>query len=682
MRSFFTSATLALIIVLSSSQSAHAVNIAIMDTGLNPSIVGGVTDFANGRDFVNGDNDAFDDSRNAHGTATGFIAATTGGGPVTLTPIKIFGPNFETNSSIQNAGFSYLAGLSGPQVVSISGSQLQDTPLETLQAVANSGKILVFQAGNRAGANPAGDALKVDRIPRSIIVGGVTPDGTQIQSFSNRAGVYGDFYVVQQTNSLTTDSNGTSMATPRVAAQAARIINDFGFLSPDQVVRLILETAIDLGAPGVDAVFGHGLADLGASLAAAGEGNIPSAPGSSGGGGGGGSGLGIAALAIGGIAAYVLTNKEDELQKTVLVDSFGRAFTFGLADRLSVRDPRPSIFSLTNNLKADVQNIVLDQSINSYTSASVFSQSIDSFRYTANDEKTEDYVSFLHRTNSSGSNYALALNSDLSSDFGALSLRNKNQSSTQPRFSFNQLFTTPVLGYSSQGSSFTYGWNNQKVNHRLGLSVIDEQQENGHVSNSLLYETSIVEDKYNLGFQLGALIEEGSFLGGSSDSAFGADNTTTYYLGFNGAYQLSKNITLLGGLFHGLSDVEESKDSLLSDFSSVRSQGYAIGMLVDNLFSSKGSFGLSYSSPLQTTDGSATLSLPVGQNRNTGEIRFESSNLNFDTVDSENILEAYYNFQLNRKSNVFAQMSYTKNPVSNLNASRDRTFFVGWKRSF
>ncbi len=104
--------------------------------------------------------------------------------------------------------------------------------------------------------------------------------------------------------------------------------------------------------------------------------------------------------------------------------------------------------------------------------------------------------------------------------------------------------------------------------------------------------------------------------------------------------------------------------------------------MANRLFSDRGSFGVSYSSPLQTTSGSATLTVPVSQDYNTGAISFDSSGVDFDTTNREKVFEMYYNYRLSPRSSVFTHLSYTGNPVSNLDAGRDRTVFVGWKRSF
>jgi len=55
--------------------------------------------------------------------------------------------------------------------------------------------------------------------------------------------------------------NGTSMAAPHIAGVAALIRQACPTLAPDEVMQIMYDTAVDLGAPGKDSVYGHGLVD-------------------------------------------------------------------------------------------------------------------------------------------------------------------------------------------------------------------------------------------------------------------------------------------------------------------------------------------------------------------------------------------------------------------------------------
>ncbi len=687
-QSVLVSLTVSTLLSLVNIQSAQAVNIAVVDSGINHAVLGGVLE-AGGYDFVNDDSDASDDSANQHGTSAGHVAINSGSS-ITLTSIKSFDPSFNTSTQILDNSFNYIATLDGVQVIAHTGASISSTSVSALQNAANSGsgKIIVFQAGNFAGANPAGDAQQVAALDGLGIVA-----GGQDYSATNLAGNMKDFYIVAPTRALISDLNGTSMATPRIAAAAGTVLGNHPFLSPRQVVQILFQSADDLGEPGVDAVYGHGALNLTNALNQVGAGTIPTDTGGSGGGGGGGGGAGAAALILGGGWAYTYFKKDKVLKKTLIIDSFGRAFNFDLSRNVSVRDDsKPSIFALMSDQKSDITRVPLKnrgvkngndgQPIDSITFAFVNKQEVTPNLRAAFDSKFDSNISFLHNAQGVNSSYSMALNADLSTNFGALSFAGDKQQQPKIRFFSNDLFTTPVMGYSSQGSSFQYGWGKDDVNRRLGVSVIDDQAEHGHQSNSVLYETSLEKENYRMGFQVGALVEQGSLLGGSSDSVLGVENTSTYYLGLNGAYNVTDDISLLGGFFQGVSTVEESKNSLLTDFSTIRTEGYAVGMLMDNLFTSKGSMGLSYSSPLQTTGGSATLTLPVSQDTRTGTIGFESTGLSFENGDQEKIFEAYYNYEVNRNNNIFTHFSYTKNPTSEPEANLEKAVFFGWKRNF
>ena len=672
-KSLMISTTIPVLLSLVFSSTSYAVNVALVDSGTNPGVLGGSLE-PGGKDFVNNDDDPSDDTANQHGTAAGHVAINSGTN-VTLTSIKAFGPSFNTSTEILDAAFNYIATLDSARVVAHTGASISNTSVSALQnaAFSGGGKIIVFQAGNFGGANPAGDAQKAGALDGlGIIAGG------QDYAATNRAGNMKDFYIVAPTRAIINGLNGTSMATPRVAATAATIMHNHPFIDPKQVVRIIFQSADDLGAPGVDEVFGHGALNAGAALSQVGTVEMPSS-----GGGGGGGGIAAAALVLGGGWAYSYFRKDKELKRTLILDEFGRGFNFDLKNSSSVRNSqKPSVFAMLDQQTNETMRIPLAATENSITLAMVSEREVTPHLRTAFDAERDTHVQFMHEAKGVNSNYTMAFNTDLSGNFGALTLAEEQQDHTKTRFFSNDLFTTPVLGYSAQGSAFQYGWTERNHTNRFGVSVIDDQTRYGQQSNSVLYESSVEKEKYRIGAQVGALLEDGSLLGGASDSVLGVDSTNTYYLGLNGTYQVSDRLSVLGGLFQGISTVEESRNGLMSDFSTIRSQGYALGLLMSDVFNEKGSIGVAISSPMQTTKGSARLTLPVSQNAQTGEVSFEDSDLSFDNGDKEKIFEAYYNYSLNQKNNVFTHLSFTKNPASQPDMSEDKAIFVGWKRSF
>jgi hypothetical protein len=103
---------------------------------------------------------------------------------------------------------------------------------------------------------------------------GAVDDKGKIASFSNRAGVMADWYMVAPGVKVTsTDKNGnlvtmsgTSMAAPMVTGAYALLAEKFPHLQGSQITQILLVSAKDLGAPGVDEVYGHGMLDIGRAM--------------------------------------------------------------------------------------------------------------------------------------------------------------------------------------------------------------------------------------------------------------------------------------------------------------------------------------------------------------------------------------------------------------------------------
>lgn len=67
------------------------------------------------------------------------------------------------------------------------------------------------------------------------------------------------------------DEWGTSMAAPFVSGAAALVWQKFPYMTADQVRQVLLGTAIDVGDPGVDAVYGYGFLDAAGAVGGPGK---------------------------------------------------------------------------------------------------------------------------------------------------------------------------------------------------------------------------------------------------------------------------------------------------------------------------------------------------------------------------------------------------------------------------
>jgi hypothetical protein len=143
----------------------------------------------------------------------------------------------------------------------------------------NAGIVLVISAGNDGtdptkGANSDPFALiPAQDFPGSVIIAGSVgvasgggTDTSQISDFSNRAGTGAPYYLMalgyedrapDQTGQQFLWS-GTSFSAPTITGAVALMAQAFPNLTGKQIVSILFQTADDLGASGVDSIYGHG----------------------------------------------------------------------------------------------------------------------------------------------------------------------------------------------------------------------------------------------------------------------------------------------------------------------------------------------------------------------------------------------------------------------------------------
>ncbi len=154
--------------------------------------------------------------------------------------------------------------------------------------VVNRGGIVVFANGNSGGdpryADNPSDNARLPSLANDpalekgwLTVGALDPDHpTQLTDYSQRCGVAMNYCLVAPGNVYFIDAQakvgdgsyalwhggGTSFAAPQVAGAAAVVWSAFPYFTNDQVRQAVLGGAKDLGAAGVDPVFGWGLLDV------------------------------------------------------------------------------------------------------------------------------------------------------------------------------------------------------------------------------------------------------------------------------------------------------------------------------------------------------------------------------------------------------------------------------------
>ncbi|MCH9816952.1 MAG: S8 family serine peptidase [Actinomycetia bacterium] len=250
------------------------IKVAVVDSGVagsHPDLSGQIT---SGADFVvdQSGNTPNTSDANGHGThVAGVIAAVAGNGvgvaglapAARIIPVRVLDANGSGFSSDVADGIIFAAD-QGADVINLSLGGTQSSSVgAALEYAQGKGVTIVAAMGNEKQRGnpttyPAAD-------PETIAVA-ATDEAQQVAAFSNTgnhvdvaAPGVGILSTVPDTSYAR--FNGTSMATPHVAALAALVLAREPGLTPEQIRSRIADTAVDIGAQGWDSSSGSGVID-------------------------------------------------------------------------------------------------------------------------------------------------------------------------------------------------------------------------------------------------------------------------------------------------------------------------------------------------------------------------------------------------------------------------------------
>lgn len=302
--------------------TGQGITVAVLDTGVanNNS---NLTNVIEGKRFISSYDeinkkivqDTSSDTNDVHGHGThvaGIIAGNKNDGAThgvafnaTILPVKVMRDSGQGYIGDVMDGVTYAA-TQGAQVMNISigaadysnWTQVPEATAIALENANNAGSFVAVSAGNsglsckdnhpdaqyeRFGVQcswPAAlpshtDLKKYFEENLGWISVGAIDKNDEIASFSNRAGIMKDYYIVApgvdilsdyKWDGYTVSMSGTSMAAPHVAGAAALLFQKYPHLKGKSVQDIMLWTADDLGAIGVDDIYGHGKLNVDAAF--------------------------------------------------------------------------------------------------------------------------------------------------------------------------------------------------------------------------------------------------------------------------------------------------------------------------------------------------------------------------------------------------------------------------------
>nr|MBQ0091141.1 S8 family serine peptidase [Candidatus Enterousia merdequi] len=151
----------------------------------------------------------------------------------------------------------------------------------------------------------------------------------QIAWYSNQCGITQNYCIAAPGSRWDTDSldyaSGTSFAAPVVSGAIAVIKEAFPYMSSTEITQLLFTTAQDLGAPGIDSVYGWGLLDMEKATKPVGTPKIVL------------SNDIIQPLSVSNVSGSAASALKNANVKIAFVDDFGRAFTTNLSDNIKIK---------------------------------------------------------------------------------------------------------------------------------------------------------------------------------------------------------------------------------------------------------------------------------------------------------------------------------------------------------
>ena len=245
---------------------SRSIKVAVIDTGIDythPDLVNNYLPI--GYNWLYNTSDPMDD--NGHGThVAGTIAASIndGRGVAGIANVSIFAEKFLDSGgygSDTNAALAINHAVAmGANILSNSWGSFFNSSLvaDVIADAINSGVIVVAAAGN------SNTDLPVFPADLPGVIGVAATDAMdQKASFSN----YGEYIDISApgVNILSdylgnsyTYMSGTSMATPHVSGLVALLMSKYPLYTANQIENLLYSTAVDLGVPGWDPIYGWG----------------------------------------------------------------------------------------------------------------------------------------------------------------------------------------------------------------------------------------------------------------------------------------------------------------------------------------------------------------------------------------------------------------------------------------
>ncbi|MFZ5608979.1 MAG: S8 family serine peptidase [Pseudomonadota bacterium] len=533
--------------------------------------------------------------------------------------------------------------------------------VETDAYVVAEGALLVVSAGNNGDPEPSLSVLDtmdelrasnlLDQGPGALIIAGAVDRTNTITEFSDRAGAAMNYYlvapglgIVLPWDGALASVGGTSFSAAFITGAAAVLFQRWPQLTAREVANILFDSATDLGAPGVDAVYGRGLVNLGAALRPVGTSTIAVK----------GLALGprVADSALVTGSAFGDAGKlRQGLSAVTMRDGYGRDFQIDLSGGVKASPTRASLAAAMDTLRAWRTSGLSLGGASAFTAAMRIAREDEAslaLTGVVPSDRTIAGRDLVMEFSGKTAGFAWVagagrgLDSAMASGAGAdmFSLRRPFVTGLASEAGAYGVVTLPL----SRASSVKWGLAravNQDFAGDPGTAI---------AGDAAVYSTALRFDHQGRGqglaLEVGAMVEPRSLLGGrSAGGLLLADGARTAWTRLGGDLTLGDGWSLIASLTAALTKAGESPQSIVRLAGPIVANAFALGLAGADLVRPGDRLVFSLSQPLRVAAARARLVAGAGRDE-TGAIAFEERTLPLIPSGREIALEAAYTASL------------------------------------
>ena len=460
--------------------------------------------------------------------------------------------------------------------------------------------------------------------------------------------VYSTIDTVEGSNYGT--KNGTSMAAPHVTGAIAILKQQFPNLTPTQLVTLLIDSATDLGATGVDTTYGVGMLNLaeatkptGTAFVAAYNANVAN-----------GGSLGTptpSSTSINFSSPFGNSFKNQNISFGIL-DSFNRSYIWN-----------PKI-NYSNSSDIYFENFIDLMDHNLKNKINFNDNTIISFSNSKIKNYLNKNIHIKHKIN--------RLNFSFNNQYYKKNIFNFSPNLSNLRFSKIQSTNNAINDLST-----TFELNN---NISLTSAFAKGKFNNSNEFNESSIDLNYQNDFYSINYGYGTIVEQNQFLGTQTTGAYKVNNPSiTNFIDINYNFSINKNSKLTANYskFNTVTDMAYKNFINISD---IESDEFKIGIVYNTLFKKEDKLIINYILPLSSTNGKLTQYTTKGYSNN-GSYNSVIENYSLVNKNREQTINFMYKYNLNSNAKYVSAFSINKNYLGQEN-NNNFTLFQGLSFTF